>query len=186
MNDLTQTSFLTDSWFTEDDVKQEQALRQLEGKGNASLSIIRRQFSSKSRELGFSDLATEGLAESPWQQETFSPQAIADLTLWAFSQSETIQDIILAFLSDPSEARLGDTLIMLEDRGLLTEPATEPIKKLTLTEILYNALPATKDDLISLVQATSPGTRRPAATVRQFLRRQAHALTVTETSIDLR
>ena len=149
------------------DIEQEAALLRLQGITPSKL-ILRKRL--QPTELTFSgdliDASPLNFARVIPSQETL--ESIID---WARPQAAPVQDLIWQFLEDP-EANLESTLKKLKLTPAKASSSTP------LATILMNALPATKEDLSQLVAQVSPTTKRPEATVRQFIRR--HQLTITD------
>lgn len=167
--DTTERSMLSFPLELKDDVDQEMAILELLGvKGNRSL-VRKRLRIQLGRVLTYDDAPLESRPVQWADYNRIDPEATARLVAWALDQIESVQQIIWDFLHDPSE-KLEDTLLRLQELGYAEVQDNRP-QVMTLKEMMMKALPATLDDLIELVQIASPETRRPAATVRQFIRR---------------
>ena len=143
-----------------EDVEQEAALLRLQGITPNKAILAKRL---QPHELTFSGDLEEALPLiSPRIiPSTDTIEAIVD---WALTQSSSVQSTIWDFFQDP-EDRIDATLKALH----LQE--TYINKKIPMTKLLLQALPCTKEALVEVVVQASPNTKRPEASVRQFLRR---------------
>lgn len=171
---------------TPEDINQEMEILRLRGVPNPSSSIVRMKMERKSSiEPNYQDLFDlddpEGEVDIPEPLRDPSPQE--ELILWAMGKSVEIQGVIDAFLEDP-DTRLESTIEFLAELSLVVSlPQNRPSsKRITYTDIMTRALPASKDDLIRCIGRV--GTmERPAATVRSFLRRFANRLHISPEGI---
>ena len=156
---------MLDNAYTKEDLLQEAALLRLLGVANPSLRVIARKHSQP---VPAYDVLPEGT--SPWGQSAVSdPVVTLRLIDWAFEQSPEIEGLIFGFLEEPTNQGLTELLFDLECRGVpIYQISFTP--ELSVTDLILRSLPATKDELYELVQREHT-TRRPAATVRQILRR---------------
>jgi len=125
----------------------------------------------KSRFLSLDSLppsvAERGVPLFYQEQPVPNLEAVEELVRWALKQTEMIQEVIWAFLDDPD----GMLETTLEKLGLEEKEATRDERKpISSTQLVRDSLPATYDELLILVQANT-FNKRPAATVRQILRR---------------
>lgn len=154
-----------------DDVQQEAEMLLLQGK-RPNRGIIRK----KLERLSLVDLE---LDLDTWEERIDfilfgdDEDAVSHLGEWADDQVLEVQECIDAFLADP-EALLEATLRFLGSLHLLKEEVfTSRVsrKAASYASIMLRALPCTKDELITLM--TRFPIKRPASTVRQFLRRHS-------------
>lgn len=151
-----------------EDVKQEMDLRRWQGL-RASRRVIEQRMIA---ETGMTPLYVGENGSSPWDAGDAipSPMAVQRIVDWALSQTGDIQSLIWKFLDAPSQ-KLEPTLHALRARGVIHETRKERAEReVTLGSLLLRALPATFDQLVSVVQHTQ-SSKRPQATVRQFIRR---------------
>ena len=156
----------------EDDVRQEAELLRLEGK-EPSKKIIRRRLLSRNRVLSFYRLFSP--APPPWARSpAVNTETLYQLVTWAMEQTRPIQEVIWTFLETPDDL-LTTTVEELQRLGVIQPPESSSSKRgghsSSLAQLILRSLPATLEDLTKLVQTESPETRRPAATVRQVVRR---------------
>lgn len=113
---------------------------------------------------------------SPITDEADSARTV--LMEWALEQTTEVQKIISEFLLDP-EGEITSVLTRLASQGIELHAETVLPKpkatKITYTDILRKALPATKEDMIRALSHYP--IERPASTVRQFIRRHQAQLT---------
>lgn len=160
--------FLTDGYFTNDDVDQLARIHEWETGKKPSRKIIRQKLIIQNREMTFG-VMDEGLEMQPFGGTIINLEAIDELIEWSYEQSEEVQLLIFSFLD--GETTYLHTYKQLLQLKLLNIKTQVKQKKMTVAQIITRALPETKDGLIQLVQQVSPNTKRPAATVRQWLRR---------------
>ena len=172
------------------DLEQEAALFLLEKGKRPSKSWILRRLISAEEEQGicFSDCSSaqdmhESCDDRANCADSFAPassyeavgNAIDGLVDFALKQGPEVQERIWAFLDD-ADAEFERTLRYLIDVGLIPEepPKSSDRPAATAAGLLTRHLQmfpdASFEDLVKLVQREHP-TRRPAALVRQFLRR---------------
>lgn len=190
---------------SQDDVTQEAAVVLYEKKVQASQSIIRMKLQRQATEqLNIGDLIAgsddfdendpfESLSLALFQFTDAQDNVHQTLIAWALDQSEAVQILVNDFLDDPTDENLTICLEGLVEAGveLKSFGSTSKKKKASQTSqsgvsyssILMKRLPATKDDLIRELSVYP--IRRPAATVRQFLRRHANQFTVINDIIHL-
>ena len=65
----------------------------------------------------------------------------------------------------------------LKELGVIQE-IPRPRPQVTIKALILKSLPATFDELVQLVLMVSPNTRRPEATIRQFIRRHQRSGTI--------
>ncbi len=158
-----------------DDIEQEVALAQfLKPDIKISKYIIKKKLEHAEKLLYFSEFPSQSTSTTPWQIVTPNFKAIDQIINWALEQSSDIQKLIWDFLDNPEE-ELDDTLRILTDNSLVVKNQKPLKEKISLSQLMLKNLPATKEELIELIQILSPETTRPAATVRQFTRRYMKA-----------
>lgn len=130
----------------------------------------------KSRFLSLESLAQPILDRGVPLFQQFHPEpnleAVEQLVKWAFEQTESVQEAIWEFLEDP-EALLEKTIEKLGLQKLDEEHGRQRKREKgekSLTQLVRDSLPASYDDLLLLIQANCIN-ERPAATIRQILRR---------------
>jgi hypothetical protein len=161
--DITLAATLTE------DVNQEIWLLQQSGK-NPRRDLVRKRLESRLVEGIFSDIPDGIDVQLPWlDYRPISLESIEFLVEWSLSQVKEVQQIIWNFLEDP-EDQLQPTLELLMELGIIEE-IPQPKPQVTIKDLILKSLPATFDDLVQLVLMVSPNTRRPEATIRQFIRR---------------
>lgn len=152
-----------------DDINQEAALLELQGiKPSRRLLALR----MRERELTFSgDIDCQPLPTlAPGLPD---PEVIEALIDWTLDQVDEVQAQMFEFLEDPEE-RFEETAEFLL-RIHLIQPLATPAKAASNADLFRNALPAAKEDLYTLARLHLTTTRRPEATVRQWLRRSLEA-----------
>ena len=152
-----------------DDVDQEIWILRNQGK-NPRRDLVRKRLESRVVEGLFSDIPSGISLELPWiDYRPVSLESIEVLVEWSLSQVKEVQQVIWNFLEDPDD-QLEKTLQQLQELGIVLQaPRSKP--QVTIKALILKALPATFDELVELVLMVSPNTRRPEATVRQFIRR---------------
>lgn len=157
------------------DVSQETILRKLEGVERPSPSLIQRNLVVRAYQN------YEGLGRHLPSSRPEWLEAQEHLVEWAMDKSFAIQSCIGDFLEDP-DAKLESTLQQLEELGVpLHRPQHVKIrtsKRTSYTEIMRRRLPATKEELID--ELSQFPIKRPAASVRQFLRSHRDQLVEVE------
>lgn len=154
---------------TKEDIDQEAALLRLQGI-TPNKRIIRSRLLGQSRHLLY-NTAPEDATPLAYlvQTPTASDEAIERLIDWTLQQVAPVQEMLWRFITNP-ETELEATLVFLQEHQLASTTRT-PSTAVSISQILRDALPATKEELYTLVRALSPETERPEATVRQWLRR---------------
>lgn len=159
-----------------DDIDQELWILQQEGK-NPKRSLIRKRLESKVVEGIFSDLPGNISVRLPWvDYRPISLESIELLIEWSLYQVKEVQQVIWRFLENP-EDQLQSTLESLKELGII-EDLPKPKPQVTIKDLILKSLPATFDELVQLVVMVSPNTRRPEATIRQFIRRHQRLGTI--------
>lgn len=161
-----------------DDVSQEAWLVQAKGKV-PSKSIIRKKLQREAYDHPNLDSDEEDNFFTRVQEaKTYTPDE--ELLDWALEQSQTIREIIENFISSEDPERILDDVIeQLKDAGVKLNWFRTPQRvSMTYSEIMTKALPASKDELIKLMSRFP--IKRPASTVRQFLRRNSASLRINE------
>lgn len=151
-----------------EDVRQEVDLRKWQG-----LRVSRRVIEQRmTAETGMIPLYVGEGGSSPWDdgEAIPSPMTVQRLVEWALTQTGEIQSLIWVFLDSPSK-RLEPTIHALRASGAIAETSQERVeRKVTLGNLLLRSLPATFEQLVAVVQRNQ-SSKRPQATVRQFIRR---------------
>lgn len=172
---------------TKEDVIQEAELRSIVTGKKASKFIIKAMLSREAfYQPNIYDLVhnadqeevdpLESLSAIVLQPEVGWGEAQEELIEWALDQSTDVQECICQFLEDP-ESNIDSTIQKLAELEVISSiPAiqTKPLNKMqpaSYADILRDRLPATIDELIR--ELSYYPIKRPAATVRQFLRRNA-------------
>ncbi len=156
-------------YLSREDIDQEMELLKLTGVARPSRFIVTQRLVSRKSTLPLADMPDT--ATSPWAcHHTTPPETVEELIDWTLTKASDVQDLIWDFLEDP-ELEFDRTFKTLETLGYITSIKHPKPAGTSISQIILNALPATKEELIELVQAISPETDRPAATVRQNLRR---------------
>lgn len=149
-----------------DDIEQEVALLHLQGK-RASRKIVEKRLAA---EMDSTPLYAGDEGTSPWRDSPVpSPQVIQRLTSWTLFQALDVQFIVWEFLESPDD-HFDSTLRALRKRGVIPSAKARSKRRGNLGRTLVHALPASFDELVEVVQENHK-TKRPQATVRQFLRR---------------
>jgi hypothetical protein len=147
--------------FSHEDLRQEQALRALEGKP-ISLGLLRKK-------MGRTSTSTTSFSQLPefWEPQAYDePTSDEQLISWALDQSTEVQKLVDDFLKDP------DGLLdhVLQTLGVQIPKAKGKGKsKGSYTQMVLNSLPATYEDL--LIMLAREKIARPASTLRQITRR---------------
>lgn len=167
-----------------EDLAQEYELAKLQGVAKPSRRLLHLRLESAYRqELLIDDLIANDedtdpeeyrVDSQPWAhaQHHVNPERLAQLLVWTSQQDQTVQERVYRYLS--GSIPLSKVLVVLQNRGLLQE--VEEVEKEVIPhqhsakQFLLRCLPATKDELIHALTKVHH-TERPAATVRQFLRR---------------
>lgn len=173
---------------TPEDIAQEAELKRLEtGKPRISQRIIQMKMQRKlSRDFPFEmfesslDEDSGDLAEAfeahdpstPWSSTSCPLYVTEMLVEWALEQAVDLQDLIFDFLENPDQL-LDQTVLQLRNMKIIRRQPAKPTTKTkhSFAELVLRTLPATKEELIIVVSKNAPTTERPAATVRQLLRR---------------
>jgi len=169
-----------------EDLEQEYELLRLSGVARPSRRFLRLRLESTYRtELLIDDLTPddEGPEPSethhghqPWtssQTHAVSPERLAFLLSWTTQQDPIVQERVYRYLA--GDIPLSKVLVVLQNRGLLHEAEIAEEKRTaphqhSAKQFLLRCLPATKDQMIHALTPVH-STERPAATVRQFIRR---------------
>lgn len=162
-----------------DDINQEAAIREWLGLPT-SKAILRLKL--QPTEPVFPSLPEGGEYHIPGER-LINFRAMEQLVDWALDQAAEIQVIIWKFLAAP-EVSLEDTLLELKALGVIESTKVKGMKG-NLTDLVRRSIPASKEELLELLQRESPSTRRPAATLRQILRRLTAKGEVVVTADDM-
>jgi len=140
-----------------EDLKQEKELSKLTGKKPPSW---RR---SQLKELAYGHKPPEDSVPIGTPPE-IDLGSIAELTEWLLVQSEKVKAAVLDYLDSPKDNQLWRVMSILELRFIHV-----PERAVTLTSVILDSLPSTKEDLykIALQEFVS---KRPEAAVRTILR----------------
>lgn len=159
-----------------DDVSQQLALLRLENPGKKySRRIVRQKMALENREPSVDYTSSEQFRPWTGPQESDGGPATEQLINWALELNDpTVSTLLFSFLENPAE-ELTQVIRELSNLGYISPPPSRKSKAdptaATLANLLWRALPATKDELIRLISQSSFTTERPAATVRQWIRR---------------
>lgn len=159
------------------DVDQETALRQLEHPNKRiSKKIVAQQLTREANdtwaltEVHERTMTTELVAYQPQHP---GDRAAQQLLSWAeTNKDQEVLEVISRFIELP-DSLYARTFSWLVEHGYIPTPSSTiaPTQKRTsYSDMMRRALPATKDELIRLISRFP--VKRPAATVRQFLRRE--------------
>jgi hypothetical protein len=151
-----------------DDVNQEAELLKLQGIV-PNKRIIRQRLALQAPELLF-NLGPDEAEPIYHQHPTPSLETMEQLIDWTLQQAGPVQEQLFRFLDDP-EAQIDETLRFLEQHEVIRPIRPSEDVRIPLAEIMRNSLPRSRGELATLIKEVSPSTRRPEATVRQFLRR---------------
>lgn len=164
----------------QDEVEQEARIWEWENPGRkASRWLIHKRLTSQ-RDLLFGPGYAPETSGFAWKSTPLPPQEVlARLIDWGLQQSGPIQEIVWEFLDDPEE-RLTQTLEALAKQGVILH-STSGARELSLSDIMLEALPATRAELVTLATSIT-SSRRPAATVRQWIRRHSREGAIREDS----
>jgi len=183
--------FLDLTGVEEDDIDQEVALAKLMGVARPSRRIIRTRLLNRYRELlggFFVGSEEEGGIENhinPIIPVGVDPerelQTVERLVDWALTKSPKVQVLIFQFLEMDYQEQEINLLGVLKTLERLGVEIWRPERKPQVTRgqgrtqgrvvgLVLRALPATQEELLALV-TTEHDARRPAATLRQILRR---------------
>lgn len=163
---------LSDPAITAEDIEQEHFIRQFLGQ-KSSKAVLRLKHTTKTNIQLFNSLPDWVEPTEPWEKHQVDLEVVGKLIDWAHKQSNTVQAIIWDFLDQPTNDSLSSTLSRLIEAKVLTKEqavtglTTESAR--TMTDLIRDRLPATKEELITHVQRMG-NKRRPAMTVRQFIR----------------
>ena len=170
-------SFLSFPDVDKQDIDQEMALAKLEGVENPSRWLIYKRLSRQAKEISLiSDEALNAL-DPPKAFETEGTyviefSVIEKLSSWLRRQPSELQELVWDYLMNAEKpAKLKKVLGYLKTSGQLKSiQAIEPIPKrrITYADMIWNSLPSTVEQLVEQLEIPS---KRPAATVRQALRR---------------
>lgn len=151
-----------------DDIDQEIALLELQGiKVNRRIVRMRMMQRTEALFQGEPGLIVQAIDTRPMPSDETVDQLIA----WAIQQSAAVSRLVLDFLAEPDEDRLEEVVQFLRAAGLAQGSTKAPRGNLTETMMHYIAeKPRSKEDLYAYAR-TMHNTKRPEATVRQFLRR---------------
>lgn len=151
-----------------EDIDQEIALLELQGI-TVNRRIVRMRMMQRTEALFQGE---PGLIVQPMNVRSLpSDETIDQLLEWAIEQSREVTKLVLDFLAEPDDNTLEDVVKQLAAHGLIQGSTKAPKGNLTETMLAYIAeKPRTKEDLYAYAR-TMHNTKRPEATVRQFLRR---------------
>jgi hypothetical protein len=161
----------------QDDIDQEIALLELQGI-TVNRRIVRMRMMQRTEGLFQGE---PGLIAQPMEVRSLpSDETVDDLLDWAIEQSAEITRLVLDFLAEPDDDRLENVVQQLSAAGLIKGSTKGPRGNLTETMLHYIAeKPRSKEDLYAYAR-TMHNTRRPEATVRQFLRRAVRSNQLAE------
>lgn len=163
---------------TREDIDQEIALLAARGI-QGSRSIIAKKLSREAHQMA--PLSEDFDVPEPEPEDDDTHQKLIS---WAIQQSDDrIMQLITWFLDCPDQARLRRCVQELKRFNLIESPLgaiPDRKKRITYKALLIRMLPATKDELIEQLSATGLPIKRPATTVRQFLRRHSDVLAIDE------
>lgn len=163
-----------------DDIEQEAALyHHLTGRrANKRIIALRLQ---KQQIPVYGDMDLSGAVPLAEIEETKAPDYVYDQLLdWMFNiDKPPVYSLLYGFFEAPQEL-LEYTLRELARMGYITPDglAQPKAQRVTLSDMMFKALPTTQDSLVKLVALHSPQTARPEATVRQWLRRNTRKGTI--------
>lgn len=153
-----------------EDLRQEQALAQLQGKHGPSA-----RWNRPAKEVGYG-LSCPANATAFWGNSEAPSEAVIDkLVAWTTQQSATVQLAVQEYLEDPRDEALNQILLLINQ----AVPEKEADSKPNFAQLVIRALPATKDQLIQMAFREHLA-KRPEATVRQVLRRLSRAGQIVE------
>ena len=162
----------TTKLYDEDDLNQEYALAQLTG-GRATKSILRRKLSRVWKDN--LEVMDHVAIPAPPETETAKLDWLLD---WASdAEDPRLLQIIQTFSLDP-ENLYEVTIQSLQEIIELHQLTEKPRERFTYSQMIANALPATYDDLLAMLGRER--IKRPAATLRQWLRRHKDSLSHDE------
>lgn len=164
--------------FTADDIAQEMELVRLTKGKKASKAIVKAK--GWRQALDHPNLDSEDPDEGFFAslQVEYVPTAAEELLAWALEQGPDVRNLIERFLASPDQDELLPIVLeSLSREGVELQEISmfpAPRETKTYTDIMFEALPASKDELITLMSRFP--IKRPASTVRQFLRRNEPSL----------
>ena len=170
-----------------DDLDQEIALAKLEGIENPSRWLLYKKLQrelyeySLTPELEMIERAQEGVCISIFSppDRTLNETAIKTLASWMSSLPSRLETAVWEYLQIDTEEAYQAVCSKLEAYGykLHRHKTASNIRRKTYADMIYDALPATMEDLLDLPIES----KRPAATIRQTLRRfRDHGLVVQD------
>lgn len=144
---------------TKEDLKQEKELSRLTGKKPPSW----RRNLVKELAYGYKPPANSVPIGTP---PAIDLESIVELTEWLLIQSEKVKEAVLDYLDSPKDNQLWRIMSILELR-FIAPPKKSP--STTLTSVILDSLPSTKEELfkVALQEFVS---KRPEAAVRTILR----------------
>lgn len=168
-----------------EDVEQEYQLLMLEYQNNPlqgtdtpSRDIIRKRLQGRMSESLVGEIPIHATALDPGAGDEMERrvEAAAQLVEWSFSQPEEAQNIIIAFLEDPTEHMLTITINRLVKKGYIEQPEEPSDDRPTasLADLLRRQIEQagtiTLQELYELARVQHV-SKRPNAAVRQTVRR---------------
>jgi hypothetical protein len=179
--DVDDRLVLTPTQVEQDDVKAEAVLRELETGKKQSLRIIFNELASSDRTLYFGTYhKTLDQAQLPWADDNrCSINVINRLVDWTLRQEPRTRVVVFSFLeAEDKESMLPSVfkeLGLVGNTAVDVSPKGKGNKKMSMSSMMMKSLPATKEELIVMIQRVSPETKRPAATVRQWIREKTRS-----------
>lgn len=149
-----------------EDVNQEAELLKLQGiTPNRRILALRMQ----QRELTFSGPLEDARPIPQLGPSQPTEDVLEALVDWTLEQISEVQAQMFEFLENPDDL-FDETISLLRGFELITG-SQKPPKELAFADILRSNLPATRQELYRMGRELLPTTRRPEATVRQWIRR---------------
>jgi len=152
--------------YSKEDLKQENVLAKLEGRGKVSRKR------NLEKELAYGLVAPD-IAQPLWTPEIPDLDAIEVLSTWLLQQAEVIKQAVLNYLEDPNEGYFFKVLVLLDLKFIPL------MKEKSLVSVILEALPADKDTLYDLAIRVHH-SKRPTAAVRVTLRYLARRDEITK------
>lgn len=150
-----------------EDVRQQAELLKLTGVTHVSYGLLRRRMQPR-EQIFQGDVDALPLPGTPPLPD---PDVIETLLEWTLAQVSEVQAQMFAFLEDP-DTEFDETVEFLVSAQILQSPKRHSHgRELSTAALFLAALPATKLELYAYARSILTSTRRPEATVRQWLRR---------------